>query len=228
MRIGPYIITSPLPLTKAEGLRLTAALPDTIGKSNATLGGRGSLQFLDGISGKSVAIKPFLRGGLVGKVNRRYYLTRGKSRAAKEWKILSKLSDTGVRTPTPLGFIESGRVLHSCWLLMENIPHDHTLATAPLDTNEQNAIFDRLAPQMKALLDMGIHHVDLHPGNIILTREGHPVIIDFDKAREGITDRQALSELYVKRWTRAVKKHNLPENLSECFKHMMGSIQQLR
>lgn len=224
MKIDPYTITSPLPLTKTEGLRLTAALPATIGKSEATLGGRGALQFLDGISGKSLAIKPYLRGGLIGKVTRRYYLERGKSRAAKEYEILSKLSGTEVKTPTPLGIIESGRFLRSCWLLMENIPHDHTLATASLDKNERNAIFDRLAPQIKTLLDLGIHHVDLHPGNIIVTRQGHPVLIDFDKAREGVSNRKALSELYVKRWTRAVIKHKLPENLSECFIQMMKDL----
>ncbi|BCS99320.1 hypothetical protein DSLASN_49520 [Desulfoluna limicola] len=224
MKIGPYTITSPLPLTKEEGFRLTEALPATLNQNETTLGGRGSVRFLDGISGKSVAIKPYLRGGLIGKVNRRYYLERGKSRAAKEHEILFKLSGTAAKTPTSLGTIESGRFLRSCWLLMENIPHDHTLATAPLDENERNTIFNRLAPQIKALLDLGIHHVDLHPGNIIVTREGHPVLIDFDKAREGVSDRKALSELYVKRWTRAVKKHKLPENLSECFIQMMNDL----
>lgn len=224
MKIGPYTITSPLPLTRGEAIRLTAAIPATLEKTGKTLGGRGSLQFLDGISEKHVAIKPYLRGGLIGKVNRRYYLERGKSRAAKEYELLIKLSDTEVVTPTPLGIIESGRFLRSCWLLMETIPHDHTLATAPLSKKERNTIFAKLAPQMNTLLDLEIYHVDLHPGNIIVTREGHPVLIDFDKAREGLHDRKALSTLYIKRWVRAVKKHHLPDDLSQRFAQMMNSL----
>lgn len=224
MKIGPYTITSPLPLTRAEGLCLAAALPATLEKSQKTLGGRGALRFIDGIAGKQVAIKPYLRGGLVGKVNRRYYVGWGKSRAAREYELLAGLVGTGVTTPAPLGVIETGRFLRCCWLLMEAIPHDHTLASAPLTEPAQNALFARLAPQMKVLLDLGIHHVDLHPGNIIVTKEGHPVLIDFDKAREGVGDKKALSDLYVKRWTRAVKKHHLPESLSEDFARMMAEL----
>jgi serine/threonine-protein kinase RIO1 len=224
MKIGPYTITSPLPLTRDEAIRLAAAIPATLEKNGKTLGGRGSLRLLDEISGKQVAIKPYLRGGLMGKVNRRVYLERGKSRAAKEYEFLAKLSGAGVKTPTPLGFIESGRFLRSCWLLMETIPHDHTLATAPLSDIERDAIFAQLAPQMNSLLTLGIHHVDLHPGNIIVTREGHPILIDFDKAREGRHNRKALATLYIKRWTRAVKKHHLPDDLSKRFERMMSSL----
>ncbi|WP_300668874.1 lipopolysaccharide kinase InaA family protein [Desulfoluna sp.] len=224
MKIGPYTLTSHLPLTQTEGIYLTAALPATLIKGQKTLGGRGALQFIDGISGKHVAIKPYLRGGLVGRVNRRYYLERGKTRAFKEYELLVKLSGTEVKTPTPLGVIESGRFIRCCWLLMETLPHDHTLATAPLTPQEQDILFSKLAPQMSALLDRGLHHVDLHPGNIIVTKEGHPVLIDFDKAREGINNRKALSTLYVKRWIRAVKKHRLPDALSESFVRMMKSL----
>lgn len=224
MRLGPYTLTTPLPLTREEGCRLVATLPATVAKSDKTLGGRGSLAFVTGISGKDVAIKPYLRGGFVGKVNRRFYLERGKSRAAREFGLLCRLSGTDVKTPIPLGTIESGRILRSCWLLMENLPHDHTLATAPLTAPELARVFDRLRPQMKALLDLGIHHVDLHPGNVIVTREGLPVLIDFDKAREGMTDRRALSALYVTRWSRAVAKHHLPGTLDEGFARMMESL----
>ena len=224
MKIGPYTITTPLPLTRTEAMSLTDALPRTVARATATLGGRGSLQFIDGIAGKHVAIKPYLRGGLMGKVNRKYYFGRGKSRAARECELLDRLTGTEVSTPTPLGFIESGRILRCCWLLMETVPHDHTLASAPLTENQQETLFARLAPQMKALLDLGIHHVDLHPGNIIVTHEGLPVLIDFDKARLGVEDKKALSELYIKRWARAVTKHRLPESLSLQFVHMMAKL----
>jgi len=224
MKIGPYTITTSLPLTRTEAICLTDALPRTTAQNTATLGGRGSLQFIDGIAGKHVAIKPYLRGGIIGKINRKYYVGWGKSRAARECELLAKLSGTEAHTPTPLGFIESGRLLRCCWLLMETIPHDHTLATAPLTDTEQDALFAGLAPQMKALLELGIHHVDLHPGNIIVTKEGLPVLIDFDKARENISDRKTLSDLYINRWTRAVKKHRLPESLSESFALMMADL----
>ncbi len=224
MKIGPYTITSDLPLTREEAVRIAAALPATLEKSEKILGGRGAVRFLEGVSGKNMAIKPYLRGGAMGRINRRYYLGTGETRAAKEYACLKHLSGTEVITSLPLGFIESGCLIRSCWLMMETVPHTDTLATAPLSHEEQTAFFTRLAPQMNALLSLGIHHVDLHPGNIIVTDDGHPVLIDFDKARDGLTDEKALSALYIERWTRAVKKHHLPESLSEGFAHMMASL----
>ncbi|VFQ42601.1 lipopolysaccharide kinase InaA family protein [Desulfoluna butyratoxydans] len=224
MKIGPYTVTSPLALTPDEAALLIERLPDTLAQTTKTLGGRGSLQFIDGIAGKHVAIKPFLRGGLLGKVNRKFYMGCGKSRAAQEYELLARLAATNVTAPAPLGFIESGRLLRCCWLLMETVPHDHTLATAPLPEDRLETLFARLAPQMKALLDMEIHHVDLHPGNIIVTKDDLPVLIDFDKAREEVGPRQELADLYVKRWLRAVKKHNLPETLGRHFIRIMDGL----
>ena len=224
MIIGPYTLTTRHPVTEAEANRLISAIPATLEKATKTLGGRGSLQFLDEIAGRHVAIKPYLRGGLMGKINRRFYVGRGKTRAAIEYDFLLALTETAVNTPAPFGIIETGRFIRSCWILMETVPHDHTLATAPLSDKEMATLFDSLGPQMKALLDLGVHHVDLHPGNIIITREGHPVLIDFDKARKGITDRAALAACYIKRWTRAVEKHHLDQRLSAAFEQMMQTL----
>lgn len=224
MKIGPYTVTSPLALTHDEAARLIQRLPHTLAQTTKTLGGRGSLQFIDGIAGRHVAIKPFLRGGLLGKVNRKFYMGCGESRAARECELLARFAGTAVKAPVPLGTIESGKILRCCWLLMETVPHDHTLATAHLPEVRLEPLFVRLAPQMKALLDMGIHHVDLHPGNIIVTEGDLPVLIDFDKAREGVGPRQELADLYVKRWLRAVKKHNLPETLSHHFIRIMDGL----
>ena len=222
MKIGAHTLTFEAPLSPQEGERLLRALKKTLTQSDKTLGGRGSVILLDDISGKRVAIKPYLRGGLLGKINRATYFGGGPTRAAREADLLKRLIPTAVSAPCPLGIIETGAFARKCWLVMEAIPHDHTLATLNVDDSTLTAIFDALKPQIKVLIEMGIHHVDLHPGNIIITQEMAPVIIDFDKAGEHITDTQNLTQRYIQRWHRAVKKHNLPPSLSHHFDRIMA------
>ena len=222
MKIGPYRLTFSAPISGQEGEKLIQALKGTLVQSDKTLGGRGSVVLLDGIAGKRAAIKPYLRGGLMGKVNRDTYFGGGPTRAAREAQLLKRLAPTEVSVPTPLGVIETGSFAKKCWLVMEAISHEHTLATLPTDEETLTAIFDALVPQIKALITMGIHHVDLHPGNIIITDETAPILIDFDKAGENVTDAKNLTQRYIERWHRAVKKHNLPAPLSHHFDRIIS------
>ncbi|MCG8473548.1 MAG: hypothetical protein MI742_17065, partial [Desulfobacterales bacterium] len=84
MKIGAHTLTFEAPLSPQEGERLLRALKKTLTQSDKTLGGRGSVILLDDISGKRVAIKPYLRGGLLGKINRATYFGGGPTRAARE------------------------------------------------------------------------------------------------------------------------------------------------
>jgi 3-deoxy-D-manno-octulosonic acid kinase len=69
--------------------------------------------------------------------------------------------------------------------------------------------------QLYLLIEEGIYHVDLHPGNVLVDNNHNVYVIDFDKARCWTGPKNELRDLYLHRWRRAVIKHNLPETLSE-------------
>jgi 3-deoxy-D-manno-octulosonic acid kinase len=75
----------------------------------------------------------------------------------------------------------------------------------------------KLIPQILLLLDNRIYHKDLHPGNVLIDKNNRIFIIDFDKAGLFRGDRQALLNIYLERWKRAVIKHNLPEAIYDTF-----------
>jgi len=66
-----------------------------------------------------------------------------------------------------------------------------------------------VSSQVSALIEHGILHVDLHPGNVLVNPEGRLFLIDFDKARLYKNSR-GLKDKYLRRWRRAVDKHDLP------------------
>ncbi len=76
---------------------------------------------------------------------------------------------------------------------------------------------NEITRQTTILIDSGLYHVDLHPGNILVTDNDEIFIIDFHKARMSNGDKQKLHNKYSARWKRAIKKHGLPETLNEVF-----------
>ena len=80
-----------------------------------------------------------------------------------------------------------------------------------------NKLLDKITEQVNILINSGMHHVDLHPGNILVTDDEKIFIIDFHKAKMFKGSRKKLVNKYFSRWKRAVKKHGLPEILNAIF-----------
>jgi 3-deoxy-D-manno-octulosonic acid kinase len=68
--------------------------------------------------------------------------------------------------------------------------------------------------QISLLIQNDILHVDLHPGNVVVDVQEKVYLLDFDKGCVYHGNRQKLKDRYLARWQRAVKKHRLPEMLS--------------
>ena len=68
-----------------------------------------------------------------------------------------------------------------------------------------------LVHQVSVLMNNHILHTDLHPGNVLVDQNGTAYILDFDKTRTDIHDRDKLRHRYKERWHRAVMKYRLPE-----------------
>ena len=164
---------------------------------------------LEGIG--PVVVKHYIRGGFMGRLNKRFYLNLGKSRPAIEYEQLSRAMDVGINVPEPVCFASRGMLFYRAWLVTREIEQPQSLAQLGIkDPASAASVMKTLTPQIKRLLDNRIYHKDLHPGNVLIDKKNKVFIIDFDKAGVFRGDKKTLLDRYLKRWKRAVIKYGLP------------------
>lgn len=184
------------------------------------LGGRTSVTpaQLDGIG--PVVIKYYRRGGLMQYVIKNRYLKLGQTRSQREFELLQTVGNLGLNVPEPIAYAHRGRLLYQAWLITRQINEPLSLAQLSLnDEKRTRQVMTSVIEQIKRLIDNGIWHVDLHPGNVVIDRKDRVFLLDFDKGHVYHGDKNKLQDRYIRRWRRAVSKHGLPEILTE----MLGS-----
>ncbi|MBX7144426.1 MAG: phosphotransferase [Oligoflexia bacterium] len=182
------------------------------------LGGRRGVVFgrLDQIG--SVVLKHYGRGGLLGKFLDSHFFRLGTSRCAQEFRLLGRLHQLGVPVPEPIAYVTRGGFWYEAWLLTREIEgHRSLVQIATAEPDRIYALLDEVVAAVKRLIQGRVFHVDLHPGNVLVGHEGQIFLIDFDKACVFGGSRNALRDMYLRRWRRAVLKHRLPEVLAETF-----------
>ena len=178
--------------------------------------------FIDLPEWGAVVVKHYVRGGWIRFLNRRSYLRCGRSRCRAEFEMLLRLSGLGFDVPRPLAWVERGTLWVHAWLIMEERTQAVTLAElSRTEAARARAVLPQLADAVGRLIEHGIHHVDLHPGNVLVDASDRVCLIDFDKAAEVTWARPELAERYRRRWQRAVVKHNLPSWLQDGL-HLPG------
>jgi len=209
-------------LDLAELKLLSEQLQTPAPSGEQSLNGRSAARFLALGSWGKVVIKTYRRGGFWGKLFiSRFYLRLGRTRPEQEFLRLQMVRRLGVRAPRPLCFAVHGRFLYTGWLVSQEIEHNRSLAELAIEDPERaRAVIPELVRQMQTLIEAGVFHVDLHPGNVLVTPDNQVFLIDFDKSRDVHVAVGELRDLYVRRWRRAIIKHRLPEELSEivCLK----------
>ena len=121
---------------------------------------------------RDVAIKMLLSGAIGG--------TRSRDRFRREALVLSRLSHPGVAT------IFDFDVQDGCeFLVMEYVPGgtlESRLATGPLPIGDVLRLGASISDALDNAHRSGFVHRDLKPGNVALTADGHPKILDFGLA----------------------------------------------
>ena len=187
-------------------------------ETDAVLGGRGSIERVDLEGFGPVVIKYNTRGGLVRLFVERTYARIGKTCNRIEFEQLINASEMGINVPEPIAFATKGSLFYRGWLVLKEIKNSETLADVSLkDKDRVRKLLDDIIRQITIMINLGLYHVDLHPGNILVTGDDQIFIIDFHKARMFNGSKQRLLNKYCARWKRAIKKHGLPEALNGAF-----------
>ena len=214
--IDSYHFGFSLNLTESQLSSLTGLFhhPEPAGVS--VLGGRTSVTpvQLDGIG--SVVIKHHRRGGLMRYLLKQRYLKLGKTRAQIEFELLQVVRNLGINAPEPVAYAHRGRIFYQAWLISRAIKHPLSLALLSLkDEKKARQAMESVIGQISLLIQNGILHVDMHPGNVAVDTCGHAYLLDFDKGHNYHGNSKKLADRYINRWRRAVVKHSLPNFLAE-------------
>jgi len=126
---------------------------------------------------RGIVIKHFHDPHLIG-------LVLDRLRASGEHRILSALTERGVRVPRPLALRRVGRgwQVEMEWL-PDTISLSDVLGDASASTIDQRRLAGRLGRLLAQLHAAGLDHTDLHASNVLIDPSGEPWMIDFHQAR---------------------------------------------
>lgn len=217
LQSGPIAINT-ISTLGGSSLQLLLAAFESVPQPVATkLGGRRIAQKVSLQEFGSVVVKHYARGGILGRILSTLHLRLSSGlRARREFEFLEKARELGIKAPQPLVYAWSGSLVYRNWLVTKEIEGAMTLAELSInDEKRARAAIDQVLVQLNILIENGIFHVDLHPGNVLVDREGTAYLLDFDKARKYKRAANELRDNYLHRWRRATIKHELPEFLAE-------------
>ena len=187
--------------------------------SQDVLEGRASVSTIDLKNIGRVVVRNYRRGGLLRHFNKKTYLKLCDYRCRSEFELLQHLEKIGICVPHPVAFAYQcilSTFFYRAWLITKEISNACTLAHLSVTVPDRiRPVMNNLTRQISVLLENHIHHVDLHPGNVLVDAADRVFIIDFDKARTNQKNHLRLRKKYRERWQRAVLKYNLPSILNE-------------
>lgn len=158
------------------------------GKGNLRAGrGRPRVLPLDGREGEHVVVRVYHHGGALRWLFRTLFLDRNRS--FRELALLERIAQLGVPTLKVVGALAwkvlPGLYRHALVTVQERGARD--LLTFLLEEErprERRKVLEEAGRVVRRLHDFHVAHADLHPGNILVTREGarRVLIIDLDQS----------------------------------------------
>ncbi len=148
-----------------------------------------------------VFVRPYLHGGLLGRVAADRYA--GDSRFRAEVTAMLDAAAAGVPVPEPLGFVTrpAGMGLVKAWFLAREVEGGEDLL-AFLEASPSPALrrvaLGLAGAAMRALHDAGFDHPDLHMKNLLVTPDHRVLVLDLDRTRrrDRLSRRRRIAALF--------------------------------
>jgi len=205
--------------SRAPLLSLPETGPEPAGLRDEISGGRGGVRIVPaGPLGEAV-VRPFRRGGLVEKINRRTYFFG--NRAFSELVATYRLHRRGVAVPEVLAAVQSRvRPGYVACLVTRRIPKARSAAAllANASAARRAMILESMGRAIRLMHEAGGVHADLNAHNILVPEggEGPAYVIDLDRASVltgPVPERRARPNL--QRLRRSLHKLGLDEALAD-------------
>ena len=137
-------------------------------------GGRGNTMFVGNIP-RQFVLRHYIRGGLIGKLVRDKYLWTGAeaSRPFREWRMLAKMSDNGLRVPRPAAarYVRSGP-FYTADLITVRVPNVHALSTWIHERAGGEKFWCDLGDAIYQFHAHGVYHADMNAYNLQIDSGG--------------------------------------------------------
>ena len=163
--------------------------------------GRGNTMFIGNIP-RQFVLRHYIRGGLIGKlVNDKYVWTGAElSRPFREWRMLAKMSDNGLRVPRPAAarYVRSGP-FYTADLITVRVPNVHALSTWVHERAGGEKFWSELGDAIYEFHSHGVYHADMNAYNLQIDSAGKLWMLDFDKGKllpAGSWQQETLSRLH--------------------------------
>lgn len=153
--------------------------------ARATYRGRGQPFGIDVAGAGRVFVRPYLHGGMLGRVTRDRFTS--DARFAAEVGVHADAAARGVPVCEALGVVSRGAGLgmRRGWLLLREVAGAcdllETLADGPAPARRR-ALLARSGRAMRSLHDAGFHHPDLHLKNLLVAGDD-VLVLDLDRVQ---------------------------------------------
>jgi len=104
------------------------------------------------------------------------------SRAMCEYRKIIKLQERGLRSPDVVGYLQYGRMSPSFIVVSATEGTELGVLLPQMNESERNELLRRLGEYVRKMHSSGVHHGDLHPGNIFVD-DGRFVLLDMPRCR---------------------------------------------
>ena len=163
--------------------------------------GRGNTLYVGNVP-RQFVLRHYMRGGLIGKINRDKYMFSGEdlTRSFMEWRLLDKLAANNLNVPRPAAarFVRKG-TFYTADIITVRIP-DVVALSQYIAAEERDATFwQSVGASIWTFHKAGVYHADMNAYNIQIDADGDVWMLDFDKGSlkpPGPWQQQTLSRLH--------------------------------
>lgn len=164
-------------------------------------GGRGNTLYVGNVP-RQFVLRHYVRGGVVGRLISYSYVWTGadSTRPFREWRMLAKMADSGLRVPRPAAarFQRRGP-FYSADLITVRIPEVEPLSARIHESSRSEQFWQRIGEAIRYFHAHGVYHADMSAHNLQIDSSGHLWMLDFDRGRllaPGPWQQKTLSRLH--------------------------------
>ena len=155
----------------------------TTGRVFGEAAGRGSVVFVRH-DDEAWVLRHYHRGGFVGRFIRDRYFWCGveRTRAFREWRLLSELRERGLPVPSPIAArVRRHGLGYTADIITEYISNTRSLESILSDGDAILEQWELIGQTLRRFHDHGVDHIDLNARNILVDNKRRVFLVDFDK-----------------------------------------------